>query len=186
RIYDIIHHDVDTVIQRAKMTCTDTLTFRALDAGARVLPFRLYATLRVSHVKDQQGRDLDFVQENKNEDADFGVIFPEPLETGKDYKLTIEYAGNDALIDAGNGNYFLGPRETWYPNNEGSAFDDRATFDLTFHYPKNFVLMGTGSVVTAPTADGNVMMSKWSSGETPLAVDGFNYGDYKKKEVLDK
>lgn len=185
RIYDITHHDIDTVIRGTKLTATDTLTIRGLDGGARVLPFRLFSSLRVSHVKDEKGRDLDFVQENKNEDADFAVILAEPVEAGKNYKFTIEYDGGDALFDAGGGNFFLGPRSTWYPNNEGTAFGDRATFDLTFHYPKGKVLVGTGFVKAPATVDGNVILAKWSSGETALAVAGFNYGSFKKKEVLD-
>ena len=40
RIYDITHHEIDTVIRGTKLTATDTLTFRQLDEGARVLPFR--------------------------------------------------------------------------------------------------------------------------------------------------
>jgi hypothetical protein len=150
-----------------------------------VLPFRLFPSMRVSHVRDEKGRDLDFIQENKNEDADFGVIWPEPLEAGKSYKLTIEYGGGDALIDVGGGNFFLVPRSTWYPNNEGTAFGDRATFNLTFHYPKDKILVGTGSVTSPPVAEHNVLVAKWSSGENPLAVAGFNYGGFKKKEVLD-
>ena len=185
RIYDITHHEIDTVIRGAKLTCADALTFRVLDRGARVLPFRLFSSLRVSRVRDERGRDLDFVQENKNEDADFGVIWPEPLEAGKSYKVTIEYGGGDALIDVGSGNYFLGPRSTWYPNNEGTAFGDRATFDLTFHHPKNKILIGTGTIVTPPTDDGDGIFEKWSSGEIAMAVAGFNYGGFKKKEVLD-
>ncbi len=185
RIYDITHHEIDSVIRGTKLTSTDTLTLRSLDAGARVLPFRLFSSLRVSRVRDEQGRDLDFVQENKNDDADFGVIWPEPLEAGKTYKLTIEYSGGDALLDAGGGNFFLVPRSTWYPNNEGTAFGDRATFDLTFHYPKGKTLIGTGSQVAPAALDGDVLTAKWSSGATPLAVAGFNYGGFKKKEVLD-
>ena len=185
RIYDITHHEIDSVIRGTKLTCSDTLTLRGLDAGTRVLPFRLFASLRVSHVRDGQGRDLDFVQENKNDDADFGVILPEPMEAGKNYKFTIEYSGGDALIDAGGGNFFLVPRSTWYPNNEGTAFGDRATFDMTFHYPKGKMLVGTGSEVVPVAADGDVSVAKWSSGQTPLAVAGFNYGSFKKKEVLD-
>ena len=185
RIYDITHHNVDTVIRGAKLTCTDTLTIRGLDAGARVLPFSLFPTLRVSHVRDEQGRDLDFVQENKNEDADFGVILPEPLEAGKTFKLNIEYAGSEALIDVGNGNFFLIPRSTWYPNNEGTAFADRATFDTTYHYPKNKVLIGTGTGTAAPEENGYGMLAKWTTGEVKVAVDAFNYGNFKKKEVLD-
>ena len=186
RIYDITHHDIDTVIRGAKLTCTDTVTLRELDSGARVLPFRLFSSLRVSRVRDERGRDLDFIQENKNEDADFGVIWPEPLEAGKSYKVTIEYGGSDALIDVGDGNYFLGPRSSWYPNNEGTQFGDRATFDLTFHHPKNKTLIGTGSLVAPPADEADGKIEKWSSGETALAVAGFNYGGFKKKEVLDK
>ncbi|MGQ0760563.1 MAG: carboxypeptidase regulatory-like domain-containing protein [Acidobacteriota bacterium] len=188
RIYDITHHEIDTVIRGEKLSSTDTLTFRQLDNGARVLPFRLFPSMRVSRVKDEAGRDLDFVQEGKNEDADFGVIFPEPLQAGRTYKLIIEYGGGDVLIDAGFGNYFLSPqaRSTWYPNNEGSAFGDRATFDITYHYPKDKTVIGTGSPVAPPAADGGGMMVKWSSGQTALAVAGFNYGGFKKKELLDK
>jgi hypothetical protein len=186
RIYDITHHEIDTVIRGTKLTSTDTLTFRQLDNGARVLPFRLFPSMRVSRVKDESGRDLDFVQEGKNDDADFGVIFPEPLEAGKTYKLTIEYGGGDALFDVGGGNFFLRPRSTWYPNNEGTAFGDRATFDITYHYAKGWILIGTGAPVAPPVADGSGMMVKWSSGQTALAVAGFNYGGFKKKELLDK
>jgi Carboxypeptidase regulatory-like domain/Peptidase family M1 domain len=204
RIYDILHHEIDTVINGTKLTSTDTITFRGLDAGARVLPFRLFASLRVSHVKDEQGRDLDFIQENKSDDADFGVIWPEPMEASKIYKVTIEYAGGDALRDIGNGNFFLGPRDTWYPNNEGTASGDRATFDVTYHYPKGKTLIGTGSVAAAPPAapatvatdgaqataspspaDNHLVTVRWSSGETGLGFAGFNYGNFKKKEVLD-
>lgn len=185
RIYDITHHEIDTVIRGAKLTCTDTLTIRGLEAGARVLPFSLFPSLRVSHVKDEQGRDLDFVQENKSDDADFGVVLPEPLAAGKEFKLTIEYAGSEALIDVGNGNFFLRPRSTWYPNNEGSSFSDRATFNTTYHFPKGKILIGTGSAPAPPVADGNLMLAKWTTGEVAVAVDAFNYGDFKKKEVLD-
>lgn len=188
RIYDITRHEIDTVIRGTHLTATDTLTFRQLDNGARVLPFRLFSYLRVSRVKDESGRDLDFVQESKNEDADFGVIFPEPLEAGKTYKLTVEYSGGDTLLDVGGGNLFLLPaaRSTWYPNNEGSAFGDRAIFDITYHYPKDKVLIGTGAPLAPPVVDGGGMMVKWSSGQTALAVAGFNYGAFKKKELLDK
>ncbi|MEO8436749.1 MAG: carboxypeptidase regulatory-like domain-containing protein, partial [Pyrinomonadaceae bacterium] len=187
RIYDITHHEIDGGIRGTKFAANDTVTFRALDAGARVMPFRLFSSLRVVRVRDEQGHDLPFVQENKDEDADFGVIWPAPLEAGKTYKLSFEYGGGDALIDVGGGNYFVNPgaRLTWYPNNEGTAFGDRATFDVTFRYPKNKVLIGTGAPVAAETIDGDLRVAKWSSGQTALAVAGFNYGTFKKKEVSD-
>ena len=187
RIYDITHHRIDAAIRGTKFSATDTVTFRVLDPGARVLPFRLFAPLRVSSVRDEKERELSFVQEKKDEDADFGIIWPEPLEAGKTYKVTVEYAGGDLLIDAGDGNYFVngGARLTWYPNNEGTAFGDRATFEVSFGYAKGLMLIGTGAPTAPETQDGDLTTAKWSSGETALAVAGFNYGRFKKKQVLD-
>ena len=187
RLYDITHHDIDATIHGTKLTANDTISFKALDAGARVIGFQLFTSLRVSHVRDQQGRDLDFVQESKNEDADFGVIWPEPLETGKSYKLNVEYSGGDALIDLGGDNFFVNgfARLTWYPNNVGIAFGDRATFDATFRFPKGKMLIGTGAMSVPEVREGDLTVAKWSTGETPMEVTGFNYGGFKKKEVLD-
>lgn len=187
RIYDITHHQIDAAIRGTKFTATDTVSFRALDAGARVLPFRLFAPLRVARVRDDKDRELSFVQEKKDEDADFGIIWPEPLEAGTTYKVTVDYAGPDVLIDVGGGNFFVNPgaRLTWYPNNEGTAFGDRATFNVSFGFPKGFMLIGTGAPTAPETHDGDLTVAKWSSGETALAVAGFNYGMFKKKQVLD-
>ncbi|MFN2577992.1 MAG: carboxypeptidase regulatory-like domain-containing protein [Pyrinomonadaceae bacterium] len=186
RLYDITHHEIDAAIRGTKFVANDTVTLRVLDNGARVLPFRLFSSLRVSRVRDEAGNDLPFVQQNKDEDADFGIIFPKPLEAGKTYKLSFEYAGGDTLINVGGGNYFVNPgaRLTWYPNNEGTAFGDRARFDVTFRYPKGKTLIGTGAAV-AESEDGDLIASKWSSGDTQLAVAGFNYGIFKKKQVVD-
>src|SRR2546423_1751387 len=97
RIYDITHHEIDGAIKGAKITATDTVTLRALVPGTRVLPFTLFRTLRASRVRDSEGRDLQFVQEGKDKDADFGVIWPEPLEVDKDTGYQIEFYANQDL-----------------------------------------------------------------------------------------
>ena len=185
RIYDITHHEIDAAIKGTQIAASDIVTFHPLVQGTRVLPFALFRSLRVSHVRDEQGRDLQFIQESKNQDADFAIIWPEQLAANKEYKVTIEYAGGDALRDLGGGNYFLGPRLTWYPNNKGTAFGDRARFDMTFHYPKSKMLIGTGAPNGAEGTDGDYALAKWSSGDSELAVAGFNYGVFKKKIVQD-
>jgi hypothetical protein len=185
RIFDITRHEIDGAINGTKMTATDTVTLRALQPGARVLPFSLFSSLRASRVTDEQGREIPFVQEGKDRDADFGVIFPEPLEAGKTYKLKIEYAGGDALTDLGGGNFFLGPRLTWYPNNSGTQFGDRATFEITMRFPRGKTFIGTGAPSAPDGKEGDIAVARWTSGETELAVAGFNYGRFKKKEVLD-
>jgi hypothetical protein len=185
RLFDIVHHEIEGTIKGTQITATDRVTLRPLVAG-RVLSFNLYRTLRVSRVQDAEGHDLSFIQENKDEDAKLGVITPQPLDLQKDYTLTFTYAGGEALRDSGGGNFILIPRSEWYPNNGGTQFGDRAIFDVTFRYPKGNMFVGTGAPVEPDKADGNTMITKWSSGKTELAVAGFNYGRFKKKELMDK
>jgi hypothetical protein len=186
RIFDITHHEISGAIKGTQLSASDIVTFNPLLGGSRVLPFRLYSSLRVGRVRDEQGRDLQFIQEARGRDADFALIWPEPLEAGKSYKVTVEYQGGEALRDAGGGNYFLVPRSTWYPNNSGTQFGDRATFDVTFHYPKDLMLVGTGAPEGTPAMEGGRSVAKWSSGTTELAVAGFNYGAFKRKQLQDE
>jgi Carboxypeptidase regulatory-like domain/Peptidase family M1 domain len=186
RIFDIRHHDIEGAIKGTRIIAADMVTFRPMAAGNRVLPFSLFPGLRVKSVQDEQGRDLYFMQENKDEDADFAVIYPEPLEKGKDYKLRVQYEGDGALADTGSGNYMLLTRLTWYPNNAGTQFGDRATFNITFRYPKGNTFIGVGALTGPDAQDGDAKIAKWSSGQTELAVAGFNYGRFNKKELVDK
>lgn len=185
RLIDMTHHDIDASIKGAHMTATDVVTFKAL-VDTRVVPLNLYRTLRVSRVEDEQGKELNFIQQGKDEDADFGIIFPQALVAGKTYKVKVQYDGGDALRDSGGGNFILVPRSSWYPNNGGTQFGDRAIFNMTFRFPKGLTFVGTGAPVAPDQREGDIAIAKWSSGTTELAVAGFNYGRFKKKEVADK
>lgn len=187
RIIDITRHEIDAAIKGSHLAAIDRITFINLVPGTRVVPFELYGSLRVTRVQDAEGNDLGFIQEDKNEDSDFGVILPKPLEAGKTYQLVVHYDGSDALRDSGGGNFILIPRSTWYPGNANTLFaEDRAIFDMTFRYPKNYMFVGTGAPVAPDSREGDLSVAKWSSGETELAVAGFNYGRFKKKVVSDK
>ncbi|MGH9932976.1 MAG: carboxypeptidase regulatory-like domain-containing protein [Pyrinomonadaceae bacterium] len=185
RVIDLTKHEIDGTIKGTHITATDRISFRALVPG-RVIPLNLFASLRVSRIHDEQGKDLNFIQEAKDEDADLGIIMPQPMEAGKNYTLTVYYEGGDALRDSGGGNFILIPRSTWYPNNGGTQFGDRATFEITFRYPKGMMFVGTGAPTGPDTREGDLNVAKWSSGTTELAVAGFNYGRFKKKELADK
>lgn len=188
RLIDITHHEIDAAIKGTRLAATDRLTFRNLRAGTRVVPFDLYSSLRVTRVQDAEGNDLNFVQEDKDKDSDFGVIMPKPLEAGKTYQLSIQYDGTEALRDSGGGNYILMPnaRSTWYPANANVLYaEDRAIFDMTFRYPKDLMFVGTGAPTAPDSREGDLAVAKWSSGQTELAVAGFNYGKFKKKVVTD-
>ncbi|HKP48032.1 MAG TPA: carboxypeptidase regulatory-like domain-containing protein [Pyrinomonadaceae bacterium] len=185
RLVDLVKHEIDASIKGTRLVATDKVTFRALLPRTRVLFFNLYPSLRVSRVLDQDGKDLNFVQEAKDEDADFAIITAQPLEANKVYTYTVQYEGGEALRDSGGGNFILIPRDSWYPNNGGTQFGDRAVFDMTFRFPKGNTFVGTGSLVEPETRDGDSTIAKWSSGTTELAVAGFNYGRFKKKEIVD-
>jgi len=187
RIIDITQHDIDAAIKGAHLTVTDRITFKNLIPGTRVVPFNLYGALRVTSVQDAEGANLNFIQESKDEDSDFGVILTKPLEAGQTAQLTISFDGDGALRDSGGGNFILTQRSTWYPANANTLFgEDRAIYNMTFRYPKQFTFVGTGAQVEPDTRDGDIAVAKWSSGKTELAVAGFNYGRFKRKEVADK
>lgn len=185
RTYDIKNHTMNVSISGTRIAAKDEVTLEMREANSRFLPFDLFGTLRVKSVKDEAGNTLSFIQEKKEEDSDLGVILPTPQEVGKPFKLTFEYDGTEALREAGDGNFILIPRSTWYPNNPISSFGDRATFDITFRTPKKFAMIGVGSRVSPETVEGDEKVSKWSSEGVALAVAGFNYGDFKLNEAKD-
>jgi len=187
RIIDITHHEIDGAIKGTQIAATDRISFKNLIPGTRVVPFELFGSLRVSRVQDGEGNDLDFIQEGKDEDSDFGVILPKPLTAGQASQIVVQYQGNEALRDSGGGNFILLPRSTWYPGNANTLFaEDRAIFDMTFRFPSKYTFVGTGAPVAPDTKEGDLAVAKWSSGQTELAVAGFNIGRFKKKVVSDK
>lgn len=181
RIIDVEHYRIETVIDNGeKLTAVAELTFTALGEGDRILSFGLLPYLRVSRVTSG-GREIDFIQESRKEDGSFYVSLAEPTAKGKQYKISIEYHGDKVVQDAGGGNFAVGARTSWYPS--VNAFNDRATFDLTFKVPKQYTLVGVGKL-TRELREGDFAVSQWVSA-VPLAVAGFNYGVFKKKEVAD-
>ena len=185
RVYDIKNHRMDVTISGTRILAKDEVTLEMREANSRFLPFDLYSTLRVKSVKDESGNPLTFIQEKKDEDADLGVVLPTAPAVGKPFKLTFEYDGTEALREAGDGNFILIPRSTWYPNNPHSTFGDRATYEITFSTPKKMAMVGVGSRIGPEVVEGDHKISKWSSEGVELAVAGFNYGDFKLKEVTD-
>ena len=185
RLTNILHHALDATLRGTRLIVSDTLTLRAQSSGNRVIPFDLYPGLRVTRVQDAEGADLHYIQENKDEDGDFAVILPQTSQAAKTYKLTVQYEGDGAVKDYGGGNFSLDTRSNWYPSNGDFQFGDRATFDITFRYPKDVTFIGVGAQGGPETEEAGMKVAKWSSGQVELAVAGFNYGKFKKKEIQD-
>jgi hypothetical protein len=180
RVIDVEHYRIENVIKGERLTATAEVTFTALVNGERVLGMGLMEELRVSRVLFGD-KETDFIQEDKKKDGAFYAIFPEPLVKGKKYKLTIDYQGDKVLYNAGGGNYAVQYRTSWYPS--VNSFNDRAVFDLIFKAPKQNGLVSVGKLVSE-WQEGDFAVSQWVS-DIPLAVAGFNYGKFKKKEITD-
>src|SRR5215467_4173350 len=110
------HHALDTTLEKnGALSGKATTTFVSLRNGLRVAPLSLFHTLRVQSVT-ADGQALSFIQEDKNDDADFAVILPKALSKGEKVSITTTYAGKEAVSNEGGGNYFPIARDNWYPN----------------------------------------------------------------------
>ncbi|HWC17841.1 MAG TPA: carboxypeptidase regulatory-like domain-containing protein [Terriglobales bacterium] len=173
---------VETVIgKNDHLTSVATITFSALLSGERVVKFRLLPNLRVTRVSDAAGQDMYYIQENRKEDGSFYAVLPEGMEAGKDYSITVEYSGDKVLIKAGNGSYYVRARESWYPDLNG--FNERALYDLTYKVPKKYKVISVGTL-DREWMEGDYVASHWIT-PTPVAVAGFNFGEYRKLELPD-
>ncbi|MGH9747731.1 MAG: M1 family metallopeptidase [Candidatus Acidiferrales bacterium] len=176
----IPHQKLDTTIDKnGFLVGTATTTVVSFANGLRVVPLRLYPSLRVQGVVDENQKPLGFIQEKKEEDSQFAVILPEKLSFGKRYTITVRYGGPDVVSNEGGGNYYPIARESWYPNTLQT--DNFATYDMTFRIPAGLTMVATGTA-SGDSTEGNQTVSKWMS-DVPIFVAGFNFGRFKRDEA---
>ena len=177
----IDHQQLDTTLEKnANLIGKAKTDFTAQLDGIRVVPFDLFRTLRVRSVKAEDGQQLSFIQEDKNDDADFAVILPKPLAAGEHFTVITEYEGKEAVTNEGGGNYFPVARMNWYPNTPGGSFGEYATYDMTFRIPKGMQIAATG-VRLSETIDNGHNVTVWKS-EAPQTVAGFSFGRFRIEE----
>jgi Peptidase family M1 domain len=174
--------ELDTEVdKRGRLEGAALSEFSALRDGPRLVLVQLAPTLRVSKVAWGDGTELKYIQEVADKDADFWVLLPKALVQGEKYSWKITYAGEGVIRKAGQGNFFVGERDRWYPRLDvpGEAFNDRSTYHMKFHNPKDLTLVATGKPL-GKVVDGKTSVSEWET-EVPYTVVGFNYGNYKAK-----
>jgi Peptidase family M1 domain/Carboxypeptidase regulatory-like domain len=183
RLFATHRYKIETVIAgNGHLFSTATISFESLVAGERVLKFGLLPNLRVTRVTDELGRDLYFVQESRKEDGSFYVILPQAPPLGKEQSVNIEYAGDKVLEEAGEGSFYVGARTSWYPNLNG--FGERALYDLTFKVPRKYKVISVGRL-QGESIEQDLAVSHWVT-PIPVAVAGFNYGEYKRLDLPDE
>ena len=183
RLFATRRYKIETVIAKNQhLFSTATVTFTPLLSGERVLKFDLLPNLRVTRVKDEDGQNLFFIQESRKEDGSFYAILPKAPAMGKEHSITIEYAGDKVLEVAGEGSFYVKARTSWYPNLNG--FGEHALYDLTFKVPHRYKVVSVGTLQGESTEEG-FAVSHWVT-SIPVAVAGFNYGEYQKMELPDE
>lgn len=175
------HYQMDVHIGRSdRLSATTSVRFKALRSGDRVIGFTMLPNLRVSRVT-LDGAAADYIQEGAKEDGALALILPQAAVEGRSYTAEFQYEGDKVIRKEGSGNFAVGARENWYP--AGAPFRDRATYDITFHAPKNTTVISVGTPA-GEKHEGGEVVSQWKSDE-PLAVAGFNFGDFKKKSLAE-
>ncbi|HUA16325.1 MAG TPA: M1 family aminopeptidase [Verrucomicrobiae bacterium] len=178
----IEHQQLDTTLEKSADLIGKAKTdFIVRRDHVRVVPFELFPTLRVKSVHGGDGQALEFIQENKNDDADFAVILPTVLSKGQTYSITAEYEGKEAVTNEGGGNYFPVAREDWYPNEPGASFGQYTSYDMTFRIPKGMKMAATG-VQVGESNEGGENVTVWKS-EAPQTVAGFSFGRFKEESA---
>ena len=182
RLFATQSYKIETVIgKNAHLFSTAIITLKPIIAGERVVKFELLPNLRVTRVADDKGQNIYFIQESRKEDGSFYVILPAAIETGKEYSIVVQYEGDKVLEDAGGGSYYVRARTSWYPNVNG--FGEQVKYDLTYKVPKRDKVISVGTLREESTEQ-DYAVSHWTT-DMPVAVAGFNYGDYKRVDLDD-
>ena len=182
RLFATSRYKIETVIAKNQhLFSSATLTVQSLVRGERVMKFGLLPNLRVTRVIDGNGQDLNFIQESRKEDGSFYAILSEAPPVDKEFSISVEYAGDKVLQVAGSGAFYVLARTAWYPNLNG--FGEYSYYDLTFKVPKKFKVVSVGKL-ESESIEQDFAVSHWVS-PVPVAVAGFNYGQYQKIEMPD-
>jgi len=175
-----------SILPNNSLDASASIRLRAETGKARVLEFQLSRALTVDRVSGEHGEPLVFfqneglnLQERSARGNDFlYVVLPAVPSPQQELGLRFHYRGN-VIEDAGNGVLFVGARESWYPR-IGDA-SDFADYELTIRWPRKFRLAATGAKMEE-REDGEFRVGRWKT-ENPIAVAGFNLGDYASTSV---
>ena len=182
-----LHYSLEpSILPNNSLDATASVQIRADTGKARTLVFELSRALTVDRVTGEHGEPLEFFQ---NEGMNFRqrstrgndylyVVLPIVPSQNQEFGLKFHYHGN-VIEDAGNGVLFVGARESWYPHLGDPA--EFAPYDLTIRWPRRLRLVATGSKLDEHE-EAEFRIGHWKT-EKPMAVAGFNLGEYATSTV---
>jgi Peptidase family M1 domain len=182
-----LNYSIDTtILPNNSLEATSTVRIHAETGTERVVVFQLSHSLEIQGITGENNRPLIYFQNDGMTEQErtirgndyVSVVLPDAPVRGQEFTLHLRYHGN-VIEDAGNGVLFVGARESWYPHlGESSDFAD---YELLMRWPRRLRLVATGEKLEEHE-DGDFRVGHWRT-ERPVAVAGFNLGDYASTSV---
>ena len=184
RIFSAHKYTMEVVVAKNNHLFTRAvISYSPLLPGERVMKFALLPNLRVTRVQGDDGKDIEFIQEDRKHDGSFYAILDKAGDVGSTHTIAVEYAGDKVLYDAGNGSYYVSARDSWYPNVGGGGFGEKSLYDITFKVAHGNTVIGVGDLKDSGTEAG-FAVTRWVT-PVPVSVAGFNIGQYTRSEYPD-
>jgi len=141
--------------------------------GSRAVVARLPFAFQVSRVTDGAGADLY----HRLLKGELTIVLPRAPTAGEAATVVVHYEGN--AIEKEWNLFALADTENWYPH---AGQVDRATFDVTFHWPKDLELMAGGRLMDGGQEAGGI---RWERRvlDRPSLGYSFELGNYKVETV---
>jgi len=185
--FHAIHYAINTsILADRSLDATAAVTLRSQGSGDRLIIFDLSRSLNVQSVTGPHDEALEFFQNEEVTPQERSVrgndyllvLLPRAVPPDSDFSIHFHYRGN-IIDDAGNNVLFVGARESWYPHLGDNA--EFALYDLSMRWPRKLRLVATGTKLDE-REDGDFKLGHWKT-EKPIAVAGFNLGEYASASV---
>jgi hypothetical protein len=155
--------DVTLEERELRLTGKARIDLQPVIAGSRAVALTLPGDFQVSRVTDAGGAPLFYLRSG----GQLTVILPQAPPSGGTATVVVEYAGRP--VDKDWNLFTLLDTMGWYPH-AGSI--DRASYDVTFHWPKGLELIASGRRMDGgESPDG----SRWEHRTMNLPGFGFSF-----------
>ncbi len=176
-----LHYVTDGVIDRSgKYTGSAVMTAAVAEGPLQLIPLFLHKELKVDSVLNSDGSPVEFIryEDDDHKSLPLYLILDRPVTDWDTLNLTFYYKGKIAKAELGIFNVTAGGQ--WYPH---VAYQQQATFDMTFRTPGDYEFVATGTPVSRDTVR-DTLVTRWRV-DQPARNVSFGIGPVKRYEYTD-
>jgi hypothetical protein len=165
------HYELDVSLHgmRLELEATARLSLRILVDGLRCVALQMNPDIRPTSVVDETGRELEWFHSA----GEVVAVLGEPVEAGDRVEIEVGFGGFP-MEKVASGAWVLRSTMGWYPH---AGTVDRATYDVTFHWPGDLDLVAPGAVVDDGREGADRRWRRWRVDETTMGFS-FEVGRY--------